>query len=233
MKKVESLRQLQLISIYIYRDLLSYCEKNGLRVYLHSGSLLGAVRHKGFIPWDDDIDVCMSRPDYETLVKLSGGRISEKCSVIDPKTDDSFNGCVPLVVYNESQLNSKQFRTHEKLKISISIFDNPVFQKFYYAHMYILRAKLALCRADFRYVNTRAAKIVGPIMQRFYRIEDIQKRKQKILKYQEKYPYAVSKKVSTNADYRASREVRKMQKLNSNILSTWPDNLMERKVIES
>lgn len=213
MKKVETLRQLQLINKYIYNDLRKYCNENGIQIYLHGGTLIGALRHKGFIPWDDDIDVCMSRPDYEYIVMHSHGKISDKCMLIDPKTEDNFRGYIPVIVYNNSKMESGQYREKENLKIGISVFvydgvpQNVLVQKLYFLHMYILRAQHALCRADFKHVNTPIAKAVGPFLQCFYKSKDIIKYKHKILKLQERYKYQTCQYVATNADYRSSREV--------------------------
>lgn len=63
-----SLRERQLEYLRILKELDRYCTENGLRYYIGCGTLIGAVRHKGFIPWDDDLDVFMPRPDYMKMV---------------------------------------------------------------------------------------------------------------------------------------------------------------------
>ena len=70
MRHIE-LHEMKKIEIAILDCFDSFCRENGLSYSLAGGTLLGAVRHKGFIPWDDDIDVLMSREDYEKLQSLA------------------------------------------------------------------------------------------------------------------------------------------------------------------
>lgn len=63
-------RSMQLEELKLLLEFKQFCEKYKLKYYLCGGTLLGAVRHQGFIPWDDDIDVCMPRPDYEQMIRI-------------------------------------------------------------------------------------------------------------------------------------------------------------------
>lgn len=64
-----SLREIQLGELQILKRLDEICKENGFKYFLAYGTLIGAVRHKGFIPWDDDVDVAMPREDYNRLIQ--------------------------------------------------------------------------------------------------------------------------------------------------------------------
>lgn len=90
----EELRQLQLTQLEILKVIDTFCRKHRIHYSLYAGSLLGAVRHQGFIPWDDDLDVFLTRHEYNRFIKLwlkdqpEGYLIQNK--ELDPKFSQSF-----------------------------------------------------------------------------------------------------------------------------------------------
>lgn len=88
MKEILMEEQKQL-ALEILKSIAEFCDKHALRYYLAYGTMLGAVRHKGFIPWDDDIDIMMPRDDYNKFLNNYNGYndIYRVCSI---EKDDSY-----------------------------------------------------------------------------------------------------------------------------------------------
>ncbi len=78
-------KQVKAKEVEILNYIVGVCQEHGLRYYLSYGSLLGAIRHKGFIPWDDDIDISMPRADYERLLKLMLRNPDRRFVALTPK----------------------------------------------------------------------------------------------------------------------------------------------------
>ncbi len=80
------LRRLQLVLAGIVADVDAVCRENGLAYTLGGGTALGARRHKGFIPWDDDVDLNLPRADYDRFIPLFRGRFGSKYWIHTPET---------------------------------------------------------------------------------------------------------------------------------------------------
>ena len=74
----EVLRRLQLVELSILEDIDRICRECGITYFLDSGTLLGAVRHGGFIPWDDDIDIGMMRSDYDRFLSVAAEALGDR-----------------------------------------------------------------------------------------------------------------------------------------------------------
>ena len=105
----------------MYVDIAHLCEANGLTAMLCGGSCLGAIRHKGFIPWDDDLDLLMPRRDYQQLIALlEQGALGEKYEfdTPNPKTDAKN---VFLKIYRRNTLNVDIYSDNSPFPKGISI----------------------------------------------------------------------------------------------------------------
>lgn len=77
MKRIP-LRDLQILQLATMKEIHLFCQEYKIKYYIIGGTLLGAIRHKGFIPWDDDIDIAMMRDDYEYFISLFSIKCDKK-----------------------------------------------------------------------------------------------------------------------------------------------------------
>ncbi|MFK5915359.1 MAG: LicD family protein [Woeseiaceae bacterium] len=90
MIETETLRKAQFIMLDMLIEFDAICKKHHLQYWLDSGSLLGAVRHQGFIPWDDDIDLSMPVEDYNKFIKIAESELSSEIFFQTSQTDMNF-----------------------------------------------------------------------------------------------------------------------------------------------
>lgn len=102
-----AIRDLQIIEYYVLCELDKICQKLNIKMVLAFGTVLGAIRHKGFIPWDDDIDVMMSAKDYNKLRKYfkKRGNHIDGLFLADYTTDHETIHCLPRIRVDNTHLD--------------------------------------------------------------------------------------------------------------------------------
>lgn len=106
------LRQAQLKMLAILEQVDTICTKHKLEYWLDGGTLLGAIRHQGFIPWDDDLDIAMPRASYERFLLIAATELPPHLKLQTHKTDPGyFNLSVPLKIRDS---NSRFIEWHEQ-----------------------------------------------------------------------------------------------------------------------
>lgn len=108
---VVTVRDLQLVLLEMLKDINALCEKNHIPFWLNGGSALGAVRHKGFIPWDDDADIAMMREDYERFVAIMKEQCPAQYVFQCFDTDDRYNVLIPAMKIRKKGTYIKEVNT--------------------------------------------------------------------------------------------------------------------------
>ncbi len=118
----EVLQKLKDTELSMLKDIDAVCEKHGINWFALFGTMLGAVRHKGFIPWDDDIDIGMFRADYEKFKKVFDEELGEKYRLSAPDIEEGYSSSVIKVQKRGTRFVSPYGDENDKTGIFIDIF---------------------------------------------------------------------------------------------------------------
>ena len=123
----EETQKLRKTMMDAYQELAKCCERHNLTVMLIGGSALGAVRHKGFIPWDDDLDVAMPREDFEKLKGIFERELGEKYYLSSPNYKGHSKGRFPMMMVRDTlltDLGESPDDENARIKVDIFLIDN-------------------------------------------------------------------------------------------------------------
>lgn len=111
------------IDLEIVKTVVKICDENNLLYYMLGGTMLGAIRHKGFIPWDDDIDLGLPRKDYETFLRIAPNLLPSHYKLVNYKTDPNYHYYITRILDTNTKVIENRFASEGKYtSASIDIF---------------------------------------------------------------------------------------------------------------
>lgn len=198
-----SIKEIQSETLLIMKKIDEICKKENYRYSLYYGTLLGAVRHKGFIPWDDDLDIIMPREDYEKLARYFKNHESE----LYPLKWFSYE-TVPEYPYMISRVCNTNFRMESENEkdcgmgtfIDVYPMDGAgngkntfLYNKaWFFSSMYFTKSRIKYVKP--KGIAKRIVKRCSFLLSKIYSIEKI---RNKLLNFSKKFPYEKSKYIAT------------------------------------
>lgn len=186
-----SLEEMHQLLLRMLDCIHAYCMENNIRYSLGGGTLLGAIRHKGFIPWDDDADIMMPRPDYERFVKGFPGKY-EHCMLEHWSTDPNFKWLLARVCDDRTVIDNKPFGYG--LFVDVFPIDGlpPVNKHKKYRRGYVIRKYLLdVCGKPYQ-IGCRSRKIFKMLTYPICSLVPTSKYREVCMKYLMRYDFETS-----------------------------------------
>ncbi|MEE0902258.1 MAG: LicD family protein [Methanobrevibacter sp.] len=123
----ETLKHLQSLELMILKEFIKICEENDLTYYMYAGSLLGTIRHHGFIPWDDDLDVVMFRDDFEKFKEIFIANPHDKIKLLSCETEEDYFHLLSKLTLKDTLFEEKwvsQVNFHIGVNIDVFVLDD-------------------------------------------------------------------------------------------------------------
>ena len=201
---LQKLRKIQLLELLNLEELVRICNKHKIQYFLIGGTLIGAVRHKGFIPWDDDIDIGMLRKDFDRFIEVCKTELNtEKFFLQTPETEKgSADFEIARIRLNNTHLveyHRRNLKLHDGLFIEILPYDDlpeddKTAKNYYFTFKYLKR--IVGIRMGYRYQLERVYKrIIFYIITFLSKVIPLKYLYNKALNYHKKYENTNSSKV--------------------------------------
>lgn len=122
MENFDYLPKLHNCQMIIAREIKRICDENNIKYFIIAGTLLGAVRHGGFIPWDDDMDIGMLREDYEKFIKIAKTDLGEDFFLQTTETDENYGFPFAKILLKGTVLVEASAGSNAKKGIFVDVF---------------------------------------------------------------------------------------------------------------
>lgn len=211
--------EIRSIQYEILKAVAQFCDMHHIIYFLTGGTLLGAVRHQGFIPWDDDVDIAMPRPDYNRLLQESGGHLGEFYDISVFENNPAHARLFMRIVDNRTIYEHRFYQKRYRMGLGIDVFpmdgvpEDAMQAERYFSDIRRWKKQFSLSQSVMLRSTSPARAVLKTAASIPARIIGREKLYRKIMMRVAEYPYEESRKIGITTGVYLNKEVLSKEEL--------------------